>query len=220
MSLPQSQPLYTVEEYLALEREAEERHEYLDGFIYAMAGESPNHGAICVNLTRIISTQLLGTPCQVFSKDMKVRSGPIPKTRYTTKGLFPYPDLLVVCGELQFHDKHQDVLLNSTVIIEVLSPTTEAFDRGKKFRRYRMHIPTLTDYIVVSQDRPLIEHFARQDNGQWVIAASVEELSESLSIASIGCALRLSDVYDRVTFPPEPPDPDDEPSPSGVTSDK
>jgi Uma2 family endonuclease len=219
MSLPQSQPLYTVEEYLALEREAEERHEYLDGFIYAMAGESPNHGAICVNLTRIISTQLLGTPCQMFSKDMKVRSGPIPKTRYTTKGLFSYPDLLVVCGELQFHDKHQDVLLNPTVIIEVLSPSTEAFDRGQKFRRYRMHIPTLTDYIVVSQDRSLIEHFARQDNGQWAIAASVEELSESLSITSIGCALRLSDVYDRVTFPPEPPDPDEEPS-SEVTSDE
>lgn len=219
MSLPQSQTLYTIEEYLALEREAEERHEYLDGFIYAMAGESPNHGAICVNLTRIISTQLLGTPCQVFSKDMKVRSGPIPKTRYTTKGLFSYPDLLIVCGELQFHDKHQDVLLNPTVIIEVLSPTTEAFDRGQKFRRYRMHIPTLTDYIVVSQDRSLIEHFARQNNGQWAITASVEELSESLSIASIGCALRLSDVYDRVTFPPEPPDPDEEPS-SEVTNDK
>src|SRR5436853_7901529 len=166
MSLPQSQPLYTVEEYLALEREAEERHEYLDGFIYAMAGESPNHGAICVNLVAQLHNQLRGTPCQVFSKDMKVRSGPIPKTRYTTKGLFSYPDLLIVCGELQFHDKHQDVLLNPTVIIEVLSPTTEAFDRGKKFRRYRMHIPTLTDYIVVSQDRPLIEHFARQDNGQ------------------------------------------------------
>jgi Uma2 family endonuclease len=149
MSLPQSQPLYTIEEYLALEREAEERYEYLDGFIYAMAGESPNHGAICVNLTGIISTQLLGAPCQVFFKDMKVRSGPVPKTRYTTKGLFSYPDLLVVCGKLKFHDKHQDVLLNPTVIIEVLSPTTEAFDRGQKFRRYRMHIPALTDYIVV-----------------------------------------------------------------------
>lgn len=220
MSLPQSQTLYTIEEYLALEREAEERHEYLDGFIYAMAGESPNHGAICVNMVAQLHTQLRGTPCQVFSKDMKVRSGPIPKTRYTTKGLFSYPDLLVVCGELKFHDKHQDVLLNPTVIIEVLSPTTEAFDRGQKFRRYRMHIPTLTDYIVVSQNRPLIEHFARQDNGQWVIAASVEELTESLSIASIGCALRLGDVYDRVTFPPEPPDPDDEPPPSEVTSDK
>jgi Uma2 family endonuclease len=215
MSLPQSQTLCTVEEYLALERDAEERHEYFDGLIYAMAGESPNHGAICVNLTRIISTQLLGTSCQVFSKDMKVRSGPIPKTRYTTKGLFSYPDLLVVCGELQFHDEHRDVLLNPTVIVEVLSPTTEAFDRGEKFQRYRMHIPTLTDYIVVSQNRAWIEHFARQDNGQWVIAASVIELPESLVIASIGCTLRLSDVYDRVTFPPESPDPtDEEPSPN------
>src|SRR5437016_303092 len=102
MSLPHSQILYTTEEYLTLEREAEERHEYLDGEIYAMAGESPEHGAICVNLTRIISTRLLGTPCQAFSKDMKVRSGPTPKRGHTTKGLFSYPDLIVVCGELKF----------------------------------------------------------------------------------------------------------------------
>jgi Uma2 family endonuclease len=209
MSLPKAPPLYSAEEYLTQEREADERHEYLDGLIYAMAGESPNHGAICVNLTRIISTQLLGTPCQVLSKDMKVRSGPVPQLRYRTKGMFSYPDLLVVCGELQFHDAHQDVLLNPTILIEVLSPSTEAFDRGEKFWRYRSYLPALTDYLVVSQNRPYIEHFSRQDNGQWVIAASVGELAESLTIASIACTLRLSDVYDRVVFPPPDPDEDD-----------
>ena len=88
MSLPPTQTLHTIEEYLAIERESEERHEYLDGFIYAMAGESPEHGIVCVNLTRIISTQLLGTPCQVFAKDLKVRSGPDPKSRRLTKGCF------------------------------------------------------------------------------------------------------------------------------------
>ena len=135
MSFPQAQPRHRVEEYLELERKSEERHEFLDGFIYAMAGESPEHGIACVNLVGQLHPQLRGKPCQIFSKDMKVRSGPIPRGRYAKKGLFSYPDLLVVCGELEFHDKHRDVLLNPTVIIEVLSPTTEAFDRGEKFWR-------------------------------------------------------------------------------------
>src|SRR5437763_14813782 len=112
MSLPHLQELYTPAEYLALERVAEERHEYLDGEMYAMAGESPEHGAICINLSRIISTQLLGRSCQAFAKDMKVRSGPAPQLRRTQKGLYSYPDLIVVCGALQFHDEHRDVLLN------------------------------------------------------------------------------------------------------------
>src|SRR4051812_8530535 len=112
MRLPMSHEIYSAEEYLMLERKYDERHEYLDGLIYEMAGESPEHGKICVNLTRIISTQLLGKPCQVFSNDMKVRSGPAPKRGYTTKGLFSYPDLLVVCGELKLQDEHRDVLLN------------------------------------------------------------------------------------------------------------
>jgi putative restriction endonuclease len=106
MSLPQTQTLHTVEEYLAIERKSEERHEYLDGLIYAMAGESPEHGIVCVNLTRTVSTQLLGTPCQVFAKDLKVRSGPDPKSRRVTKGLFSYADLVVVCGELQVNGSY------------------------------------------------------------------------------------------------------------------
>src|SRR5437764_4703394 len=186
MSLPQSYVSYSVDEYLALEREAEERHEYLDGQIYEMAGESPPHGAICMNLSRIISTQLLGTPCQAFSKDTKVRSGPTPKGRYLTKGLYSYPDLLVVCGEMKFQDEHRDVLLNPTVIIEVLSPTTEAFDRGEKFLRYRTHIETMTEYVLVSQSRPLIEHFLRQAGGQWLYSSAGEQ-EDSLYLASIEC---------------------------------
>jgi Uma2 family endonuclease len=201
MSVPKPQP-HTVEEYLALERLSEERHEYLDGLIYAMAGESPEHGIVCVNLTRIVSTQLLGTPCQVFSKDMKVRSGPDPRSRRLTKGLFSYPDLIVVCGEFQFHDKHRDVLLNPTVIIEVLSPTTEAFDRGEKFWRYRTHLPSLKDYVMVAQSIPMIDHYVHRD-GEWVLS-TVSGLESSLKIASIDCSLSLADVYDRISFPREP----------------
>jgi Uma2 family endonuclease len=205
-SLPKSAILCTVEEYLAKERESEERHEYLDGQIYLMAGESREHGAICTNAGGQLYAQLRGGPCQVFSKDMKVRSGPIPESRYDTKGLYSFPDLVVVCGEPQFLDEHRDVLVNPKVIIEVLSPSTEAFDRGEKFLRYRTHLESLTDYVVVAQNRPLVEHFARQPNGQWVIAATATELSETVVLSSIGCTLRLSDIYDRIVFSEETPE--------------
>ena len=168
MSLPRAHTRHSVEGYLALERESEERHEYLDGQIYVMAGESLEHGAICTNLTPIISTHLLGSPCQVFSKDMKVRSGPVPNLGQTTKGLYSYPDLLVVCGELKFHDEHRDVLLNPAVIIEVLSTTTEAFDRGEKWARYQTWLPELTDYLLVSQEKPRIDHFHCRVSGEWL----------------------------------------------------
>jgi Uma2 family endonuclease len=202
MSLAQTQPRYTVEEYLALERESEERHEYLDGQIYAMAGESTQHGDICVNLVRELSSQLRGTPCRVWTKDAKVLSGPAIKSYKTTKGLFSYPDLVVVCGELQFLDERQDVLINPKIIIEVLSQSTESYDRGEKFRRYRMHLATLTDYVLVSQTLPLIEHFRRQSDDKWLLS-TVNEIDATLRLASIDCALRLSEVYDRVVFPEE-----------------
>lgn len=200
MSLPQAQIRYTEEEYLALERESEERHEYLDGQIYKLAGESPQHGDICSNLVGILNPQLRGTPCRVWTKDTKVRSGPLPRRRYSNKGLYSFPDLVIVCGEPQFLDEHRDVLINPRVIIEVLSPTTEAFDRGEKFRRYRIYNPSLTDYVVVAQSQPLVEHLALQENGQWVIAGSVSELTDNILIASIGCTLRLAEIYDRIVF--------------------
>ena len=201
MSLPRSQARHTVEEYLALDRASEERHEYLDGEIFAMAGESPGHGAICTNLVAELRNQLKGTRCQVFSKDLKVRSGPLPLKPRSMKGLFSYPDVVIVCGELQLLDEHSDVLLNPAVIIEVLSPTTEAFDRGEKFRRYRTFSPSLTDYIVVAQQLPLIEHFKRNAEGFWFIAASVQEMDGNVEVASIDCSLPLDEVYDRVAFP-------------------
>jgi len=202
MSLPESQVLYSVEEYLELERKSEERHEYLDGEIYEMAGESPAHGTICTNLTAIVHRQLLGTPCQAFSKDTKVRSGPTLQSRRAPKGLFSYPDLVVFCGELKAYDERQDVLLNPTVIIEVISPATELFDRGVKWARYQTWLPELSDYLLVSQAKPQIEHFRRDAQGQWKYSL-MNGLESAVRVDSVGCTLQFADVYDRVVFPPE-----------------
>jgi Uma2 family endonuclease len=202
MGLAQLQPIYTVEEYLRLERAAEERSEYLDGVIYAMAGESEEHGDISVNLTMIIATQLKGKDCRARLKDTKVRSGPIPSLRNATKGLYSYPDVVVICGERQFHDSHRDVVLNPSVIIEILSPTTEAFDRGEKFDRYQFWNPTLSDYLLVSQDQPKIEHYIRQSDGSWNYFVH-RGLASQVEIKSIQCTLRLDEVYDRIVFSPE-----------------
>src|ERR1700677_2178602 len=130
MSMPHHLPLYSVDEYLKLERAALERHEYLDGHIYLMAGESYAHGDIAVNVVGIFYNQLKGKPCRARTKDTKVRSGPIPMPGESTIGMFSYPDLLVVCGEPEFHDAFKDMILNPRLILEVLSPSTEAFDRN------------------------------------------------------------------------------------------
>jgi Uma2 family endonuclease len=201
MSWPKAETLFTEVEYMALERASDERHEYLDGLIYLMAGESPAHADICTNLVMIVASQLKGTPCRAWSKDTKVRSGPLPVTRYSMEGLFSYPNLVVVCGTPVYLDEYQHVLLNPQVIIEVLSPTTGAFDRGEKFKRYRTHLESLTDYLVVAQDKPLIEHHSRPPNGEWA-AKSFTDLADTLTLASIGCTLNLRDVYDRIEFPP------------------
>lgn len=202
MGLPKTESLFTADEYLALERAAEERHEYLDGQIFAMAGESPKHGDISVNLVVSLGSQLKGKPCRARTKDTKVRSGPEPKFRKKFTGLFSYPDILVVCGEPEYHDAFKDVILNPKVIIEVMSPTTEAFDRGGKFTRYQKWNPTLTDYVLVSQDQPQIEHYSRQEDGSWSYNLYAG-LSAKVVISSIKCTLKLADVYDRINFPEE-----------------
>jgi Uma2 family endonuclease len=202
MSLPQERVRYSVAEYLALELESEERHEYLDGEIYEMAGESPAHGTICTNLTRIVSTELLDTPCQVFSKDTKVRSGPALQSKRSTRGLFSYSDLVVVCGEMKFLDEDRHVILNPKVIIEVLSPATEAFDRAVKWERYQTWLPDLDDYVMVSQNRPQIETFHRDEKEQWIYSR-ISGLEGVVQLASIVCSLPLSGVYDRIVFPEE-----------------
>jgi len=197
----QSEPLYTEEEYLALERAAEERHEYLGGVIYAMAGESPDHGRVSVNLVLELGNQLRGKPCELFTKDLKVRSGPLPQRPFSTKGLFSYPDVVVVCGDVKALDEHQDVIINPTVIIEVLSESTQHFDRVAKFQRCQKHLPTLRDYVLVSQAEPLIEHYHRDSASAVWQYVSVSDLKGAVRLPSIKCRLRLAEVYARVVFP-------------------
>jgi Uma2 family endonuclease len=201
MALVQSHPRdYTVEQYLEIERKSEERHEYMDGIIYEMAGESDEHGEITVNLVREVSSQLMGTPCRVRTKDTKVQSG--AANRPAKKVLFSYPDVLVICGKPQFRDDHRDVINNPAVIIEVLSESTEAFDRGEKFLRYKEWNPTLTDYILVSQKTAFVQHSIRQDDGAW-LTYDYRGIAQVVAIKSINVTLDLTRVYDRVVFPDE-----------------
>jgi Uma2 family endonuclease len=191
---------FTVEEYLTFERASDERHEYLDGVIYAMAGESEVHGTICTNLTGILFAQLRGTPCRIFSKDMKVRSG--PDRAYTRKGLWSYPDLVVLCGEGRYHDTERDVLLNPRVLIEVLSPSTERYDRDTKWHRYQEWLPELQDYVLVEQAQPSVEHYGRRVLDDVWTYQRLAGLEAVLTFASIDCTVALRDIYERVTFVP------------------
>ncbi len=196
LSLPQSRIRFTPEEYLKFERASETKHEYIDGFIYAMAGGSPPDNQIGFNTIGELRLQLKGTRCRGFTSDQKIRTDP--------QDLFSYPDITIVCGEPIFHDQHKDVILNPKVIIEVLSPSTESHDRVEKFARYQK-IKTLTDYILIAQDRPSIEHFARPKSGsKWRYSLAIG-LTDELVISSIKCKLKLADIYDLITFPlPKP----------------
>lgn len=201
MGLPQAQSAYTIAEYLTLERHSDERHYYCDGQICAMAGESLEHSTICFNLVTMLGAQLRGKPCRGLSPNMMILSSSPLRHHHTTKGLFSYADLTIVCGEPRFLDDHRDVLLNPSVIIEILSPSTEAFDRGEKFQRYRTHLNSLMDYLLVSQTHPLIDHFQRHSGGQWLFTA-VEGMEATLALGSIDCELPLVEVYERIVFPP------------------
>ncbi len=191
--------LYTIEEYLNFERANDERYAYFDGEISLMAGESDKHGIISTNLVVDVGVQLKGKKCQVRSKDAKVQTGGFKLDTKSKKGVFSYPDLLVVCGEVEYHDKHQDIIFNPKVIIEVLSDSTELFDRSVKFTRYKMFNPTLNDYILVSQDKPMVEHFIRQDDKSWKVFTYLG-LDEVFTVDSIECELKMSEIYDRVNF--------------------
>lgn len=181
------------EDYLEFERSSETRHEFLDGDLFAMAGESLSHSRVCTNLSGEVRNKLKGRKCEPLSPNMKVRT--------SNASLFAYPDLTIVCGEPQFHDSKKDVLINPKVIFEVLSPSTELYDRTTKFMRFRMGNETLSDYILVSQAKPFVEIFTRQDDGEWRYR-SYNSLSDSFEIASVDCTLTLSEIYDRVEFEP------------------
>lgn len=191
MTLAETYPIFTVDDYLDFERFAESRHEFLDGTVYAMAGESPDHSTICFNLYGITAAQLRGKSCRGFSPNMKVATG--------NKGLFSYPDLAIVCGAPVFHDDKQDVLTNPQVIFEVLSPSTAGYDRGEKFLRYTNTIETLTDYVLISQNEPRIEHFQLQSDGHWQ-KHEIAGMDSVLRLDSIECSIPLSELYYLINF--------------------
>jgi Uma2 family endonuclease len=190
---------FNVDQYLAMERAAQDRHEYFDGEIVAMAGESLTHGIICQNISGLLYVQLKGTPCFAVAKDTKVRSGLGIASSRATSGMFSYPDILVVCGEAEFFDDQSEVIVNPTAIIEVLSNSTESYDRGEKFQRYRTWNATFVDYVLVSQTKPLVEHFRRQADDTWVLSEAAG-LHAAVTVPSISCTLKLVDVYDRIVF--------------------
>lgn len=196
--------LRTEEEYLAMERASEERHEFIDGYIFEMAGESWAHGEIIANLGGILIPQLRRTPCRGRSGNSKIRTGPRPQFARSQKGMYSYPDFFVICGEGEFHDEFQDVITNPAVIFEVLSPSTESYDRGEKFLRYQNWSPTLKDYVLISQTSPMVEHFSRQTDGSWTYRIH-QGLEASFTIKSIKCALKLAEIYDRVQFQTDEP---------------
>ncbi|MBM3992938.1 MAG: Uma2 family endonuclease [Planctomycetes bacterium] len=203
MGLPKS--ILTEDEDLAFERAAEERHVFVDGEVFSTAGESWEHGTASTNILRSLANQLDDGPCEARSGNTEVRIGPLPKSPKRPAGLYSYPDIVVVYGEPKFLDEHKDVLLNPKVIVETLSESTEAFDRGLKFVRYQQFNPTLTDYILVSQDRPQIEHYQRQKDSSWKYTIH-QGLDAVVMIKSIKCKLNAADVYKRITFASETED--------------
>ncbi len=179
----------SVEEYLAFERQSEGKHEYLDGEVFAMTGASRQHNRISWNIVGALDPQLRDGGCEGFVGDMRLR---IPDT-----GLYTYPDVVVVCGEPRFDDqKHLDTLLNPTLVIEVLSPSTEDYDRGRKFAHYRT-LETLKMVLFVAQDRVHVEVFARQPDNSWILTET-DRLEDTLDLPAIGANLPLAQVYSRV----------------------
>lgn len=179
----------TPEEYLAWERKTDTKHEYVRGQIIAMSGASFRHNIITSNVTTALNNQLMSSDCIVVASDMRVHAHP--------EASYFYPDVLIVCDEPRFEDNAFDTLLNPIVLVEVLSPSTEAYDRGEKFKHYQQ-ITSLREYILVSQDAVHIEHYRRQET-QWKLT-EFRSLENILSLASIECDLSLADIYRRLGF--------------------
>jgi Uma2 family endonuclease len=192
----QARPYLTPEEYLAIERAAEYKSEYYAGEMFALAGASRRHNRIIVKLIIGLGNRLGASGCELFTSDMRVKVDPL--------GKYTYPDVVVVCGESRFEDSDQDTLLNPTIIVEVLSESTEGYDRGRKFEHYR-RIESLREYLLVAQDSPRIEQYIRQEDGLWLFRET-SGLEESLVLPSIGCTTPLAEIYDKVGLPDDAPD--------------
>jgi Uma2 family endonuclease len=180
---------YTLEEYLELDRHGTERYEYFDGEVVAMSGASLQHNRIVRNLMRAIDARLEGKPCEVLPADMRIR---VPRALP-----YRYADLVVVCGEPIIEDlQGVEMLVNPLVIIEVLSASTEAYDRGIKFFEYQS-IASLQEYVLIAQDRPHITHYARQEGGQW-LRSDLQGVAERLLLPRLDCTIPVAEIYRQV----------------------
>ena len=204
MATPAAQTHLTPEEYIAFERKFLPdseiiRHEYVNGELVAMSGASRAHNLITINISTALHSRLRGSGCETYVNDMRV-SSPLTSSYF-------YPDVVVVCEEPRFEDNVFDILLNPIILVEVLSSSTEAYDRGEKFGHYR-HLASLQEYVLVSQDKVLIEHYRRQEKQEstpvtqkdWIFT-DFREPEEILPLTSIQCELPLQEIYERVPFP-------------------
>lgn len=181
----------TPEEYLAMERQNEYKSEYIDGEVFAMTGASRRHNLITFNIAGALSPQLRGRPCEAYTSEMRVR---IPERGYM------YPDVVIVCGEPQLEDGHLDTLLNPAVLIEVLSKSTERYDRGRRFYLYRL-IESLADYVLVAQDEYRVEHYTKQPDGPWTLSEH-RSPGDVVDPDCVQCVLAMREVYGKVGLPP------------------
>ena len=178
----------TPEQYLEIERQAEYKSEYFNGEMFAFAGATENHVVIVGNLSANFHAQLRNKKCKFYANDMRVK--------VNITGLYTYPDVVVVCGIPQFEDNENDTLLNPIVIIEVLSPSTENYDRGTKFEHYRT-IESLSDYILVAQDKIHVEHYVRQSDRSWLFS-EFKSIKDKFQIQSIGRDLSVEEIYEKI----------------------
>jgi Uma2 family endonuclease len=181
-------PDLTEKEYLEIERQAEYKSEFFEGQMFAMSGASRAHNLIVANLIFTLVLQLKNTPCQVYPSDMRVR--------VQENGLYTYPDVIVACGEEEFDDEHQDTLTNPLLIIEVLSKSTEAYDRGAKFTLYRQ-LGALSEYLLVDQSQPHVEQYVRQEGNHWLLSEA-KGMDAVLTLSAVNASLSLADIYDKV----------------------
>lgn len=178
---------WTPEEYLAFERSSPEKHEFFQGEIFAMAGATEEHNLLVGNLVTRLNIALEGKQCRVYPSDMRVK--------VAATGLYTYPDVTVACADRQLEDGRRDTLLNPQVIFEVLSDSTELYDRGKKFEQYRM-LPSLREYVLVSQEQVLIEQYTRQEGDTWMLRE--HRAGGRLWLEAIGCEIAVDEIYLRV----------------------
>src|SRR5215470_709938 len=171
-----------------MERVATQKSEYFRGEVFAMSGASPAHVLIVSNIVAALHGQLRGGPCRVYSTDLRVK--------VQASGLFTYPDVIVICGEMLFDDDRKDTALNPTLIIEVLSPSTKDYDRGGKFEQYRS-LASLSEYVLIDQEKYHVEHFVRQPDNRWLMAET-NRSADTIQLSSISCDLALAEVYDKV----------------------